>query len=239
MPLLVHGVLDSASGERVSREELADAAGSAVDLVVDGALVAVVSEIDTPEAVPSRANLMAHTRVLERLAGTATVAPMRFGVVVAGREELEEQLEHRREHFLDVIHRLEGHLELRLRGRYEQDEVVREVVAADPRAARLRGSGSFDARMELGERVVAGIEARREVDRDLVLRRLAAHVADVAVSDVADPLDAFAVSLLVHEDDVAEFDAAVESLGVELSPTVRLELVGPVPPFSFAGIGEA
>jgi hypothetical protein len=238
MPLLVHGVV-AASSDGLDPATLAETAGAEVDLVTGEGLVAVTSEIETDEAVPSRANLMAHARLLEALAEHATVAPMRFGVVVPDRSSLEAHLAERAGAFHDVLERLEGHLELRLRGRYDEAEVLRELVAGDRRVARLRGSSSFDARMELGERVVNGIAARRDADRDHVLRRLGPHVADISVSEVAEPLDAFAVSLLVSRDGMGAFDEEIESLGAELSPTVQLELVGPVPPFSFAGTGDA
>jgi hypothetical protein len=237
MPLLVHGVLAASPDESLDPAALAEAAGVDVDLVSTGDLVAVTSETDSDEAIPSRANLMAHARLLESLAEHATVAPMRFGVVVADRPTLEAHVAERADELHDVLQRLEGHLELRLRGRYDEGEVLRELVATDRRVARLRGSTSFDARMELGERVVGGIAARRDADRELVVRRLEPFVADIAVSEVAEPLDAFAVSLLVSREGMGAFDEEIESLGAELSPTVLLELVGPVPPFSFAGTG--
>jgi hypothetical protein len=238
MPLLVHGVV-AASSDGLDPAALTEAAGGEVDLVTAAGLVAMTSEIETDEAVPSRANLMAHARLLEALAEHATVAPMRFGVVVPDRSSLEAHLVERAEEFLAVLERIEGHLELRLRGRYDEAEVLRELVASDRRVARLRGSSSFDDRMELGERVVNGIAARRDADREHVLQRLSPYVTDVAVSEVAEPLDAFAVSLLVPRDGMGAFDEEIESLGVALSPTVQLELVGPVPPFSFAGTGDA
>lgn len=236
MPLLVHGVLAAQAAERLTRPALSEAAGVEVELVPDGRLAAVVSETDADEVLPSRANLTAHARVLECLVEQATVAPMRFGVVVADRARLRAHVEEQQDAYLDVLRRLQGHLELRLRGRYEQDEVVREVVAGDRRAARLRGRAELDARMELGERIVAGIEARRDTDRAHVLRRLGPHLADVAVAEVSEPLDAFALSLLVARTAMEAFDEALESLGAELLPTVHMELVGPVPPFSFAAV---
>jgi hypothetical protein len=238
MSLLVHGVVSASSDEAIDTDALIASAGTGVALFGALGLVAATSEIDGDEAVPSRANLMAHTRLLEVLAETTTVAPMRFGVVVPDRESLVAHLTERADELLEVLQRLDGCLELRLRGQYDEAEVLRELVASDRRVARLRGSSSFDARMELGERVVNGIAARRDVDREHVLRRLSPLVADVVVADVAQPLDAFTLSLLVPREGMAAFDDEIDSLGVEMSPTVRLELVGPVPPFSFAGTGD-
>lgn len=234
MALLVHGLLGAAEATSVDTDDLALAAEREVALIVEGDLAAAVSRTDSPEAVPSRANLLAHARVLERLAEVATVAPMQFGVIVDDHDELARRVEEQHDRMLAVLDRLAGHLEFRLRGRYEEDEVVHEVLADDRRAARLRGDESFDARMELGERIVAGIEARRDADRAHVVERLTPYVADVAVTEVAEPLDAFALSLLVDADGGEAFDEHLEQLGTELAPRLHLELVGPVPPFSFA-----
>jgi hypothetical protein len=239
MPLLVHGLLGAAEAAEVDTDELTLAAEREIAVIVEGELAAAVSHTDSVEAVPSRANLMAHARVLEHLAEVATVAPMQFGVIVDDHDALASSVEEQHDRVLAVLERLEGHLEFRLRGRYEEDEVIREVVAGDPRAVRLRGKDSFDARMELGERIVAGIEARRDADRGHVLERLGPHVADVAVTEVAEPLDAFSLSLLVGTDHRAAFDEHLEALGSELAPRLRLELVGPVPPFSFADPSES
>lgn len=234
MPLLLHGVLAARDRDAITADELADDAPADVELVADGRLVAAVSPTDDLEAVPSRANLLGHARVVEHLGERATVAPMRFGVVVEDRDALVAGLRSRHDHLLEVLARLEGHREFRLRATYDEDAVVRAVLAEDPRAARLRGAEGFDARVELGERVVAGIEARRDADRARALEALEPHVADAVVEDVAEPLAAFALSLLVATDRQKDFDAALDGLGEELAPVIGLELVGPMPPFSFA-----
>ncbi len=237
MPLLLHGLLEASRREAVADGSLDAHVGGEVELVDEGRLLAVVTPTDDPEVLPSRANLMAHTRLLEALAARVTVAPVRFGVVVDDHDALTATMRERHDHLLEVLGRLAGHREFRLRGRYEQDEVVREVLAADERAARLKGAQGVDARMELGERIVAGIEARRDTDRERALAALDEHVTDVAVGAPAEPLDAFTVSLLIDEQRQAAFDAALDDLGARVAPTLALELVGPVPPFSFVDVG--
>jgi hypothetical protein len=198
-------------------------------------LVALVTATEDEEALPTRANLLQHTRVLEQVGAHATVVPMRFGVLVPDAEALvDDYLEPQREQLLSALDRLEGHTELRLRGRYDEAEVIREVLEHDPRAARLRGRHDTDAKMELGERIVAGIDARRDADRDRARAALLPHAAAVADSGTSEPLDAFSLSFLVAENDDGAFDGAVDALGEELAPVIALELVGPVPPFSFA-----
>jgi hypothetical protein len=231
MPLLVHGVvdasaLDASAGLLPSDDDL--------EVVVHGTVAAAVRVTEDAEVLPSRANLLAHTKVLESLATETTVLPMRFGMVVADEQELVEgYLSPQQDALAAALDRLRGHVELRLRGRYDEEAVLREVVAADPGLARLRGRSGVEARMQLGERVVAGIEARRERDLDRLVDALGPHVAGLVAGSVAEPLDAFSLSLLVAEDGMDAFDRALDELGEAVAPVLSLELVGPAPPFSF------
>lgn len=231
MPLLVHGIIEA---DAVEASASAVSSDPELAVVTCRALAAVVRDVEAAEVLPSRANLLEHTAVLERLAEVTTVLPMRFGVVAEDRSALTEgYLDSQHDELLATLGRLRGHVELRLRGRYDEEALLREVVADDPAVARLRGRAGMDARMQLGEHVVAGIEARRERDLERVGDALAPHVAGMVAGSVAEPLDAFSLSLLVDRDAMAPFDRALDELGRTMAPALALELVGPVPPFSF------
>jgi hypothetical protein len=160
---------------------------------------------------------------------------MRFGTLVPGVEALVERfLEPDHDALVDTLGRLDGHVELRLRGRYDEPAVVGAVLARDRKAARLRGRQRIEDRIQLGERIVEGIAERREQDRQAVLEVLAPHAADVEVGEVSQPLDAFVLSFLVARDGLDGFDGRVEALADAVAGMMHLELIGPMPPFSFA-----
>lgn len=230
MPLLVHAVI-AADGSRSS----AARHDAEIELVTHGEVAAVVRPVPDREVLPSRANLLEHTRLLESLTEEGAVLPMRFGVLVDDVEALvEDYLAPQQRMLVEALDRLRGHVELRLRGRYDEAEVVREVVADDPTAARLRGRRDMGSQMRLGERIVEGIEARRARDLDRVVQALEPHTAGIVANSVAEPLDAFSLSLLIPEDGRAAFDRALDQVGVDLGPVLALVLVGPLPAFSFA-----
>jgi hypothetical protein len=233
VPLLVHGIIEaSASPDAPASSASAEVEGTSA--VRYEAVTAVVTTTDASEVLPSRGNLLGHTRVLEQLAKETTVLPMRFGMVAQDETDLiERYLAPQQAALVAALERLRGHVELRLRGRYDEDEVLRAVAAADPGIARLQGSASVDARLRLGERIVAGIEVRRERDLERLTDALGPYVAGVVAGSVAEPLDAFSLSLLVPEDGMDAFDRALDELGRTVAPVLALELVGPVPPFSF------
>lgn len=232
--LVVHGVLRGEDARELDTSALTEVSGSPVRLVEHRDLAALTTETDAGELLPSRANLLAHTGILGAVA-PATVLPMRFGVAVPDGATLRDAyLEPVYDAMLERLDRLDGHVELRLRGTYDEDAVLQEILETDRRARRLRGRESFEARIELGERVAAGIGARRDRDAALVLDELRQHAADVAPGRLAEPLDAFTLSFLVGRGSLDAFDEAVDRLAEKLGTTVHLELVGPLPPFSFA-----
>lgn len=235
MGVLVHGIVDADSVPALSPAALAVAAGRPVRWVVSGELAALVSDGPDGEVLPSRANLLAHTRVLETVAQTMTVLPMRFGVVVPDDAALQrDYLVARRDELRRCLDRLRGFVEFRLRISYVEEEVVRAVLAGDRAAARLRGRPSMQDKVQLGQHISAGIDARRERDAQAALDALAAHAADVSVTALLGGLDVLAASFLVASERHSAFDVAVDELAGRLSPLATVELVGPLPPFSFA-----
>ncbi len=234
MNLMVHGVIEASSVEVLASMNVPGT--TPPESVMHEDVAAVVTATPGAELFPTRANLLHHTRVLEALGARTTVVPMRFGVLVPDAEALvREYLAPAHHGLVGTLERLRDHVELRLRGRYHEPAVIEAVLAADPRAARLRGRDGFEAKMELGERIVAGIEHRRDQDIDRALRALAPHASEVAApTAVTEPLDAFLISFLVSDGARAAFEHRLDRLGEELAPVVALELAGPVPPFSFA-----
>lgn len=236
MGLLVHGIVDAEKVPALSEAAVGAAAGRPPRFVVSGDLAALVTDGPDGEVLPSRANLLVHTRVLEAVAEATTVLPMRFGVVVPDAAALErDYLVAGHDELRRSLDRLRGFVELRLRATYVEDEVVRVVLEGDRKAARLRGRPGMQAKVELGQRISAGIDARRERDAQAALDALAPHVADVAVTAVVGGLDVLVASFLVASDRHTAFDAAVDELAGRLAPVATVELVGPMPPFSFTG----
>lgn len=233
MPFVVHGLC------KADAADVLDPSVEGVDTptrsVVHGDVAALVTATEEVELLPTRANLLTHTRVLEAAAEATTVVPMRFGTVVPDEDTLvATYLQPEHDEIGRRLEELTGRIELRVRATYDEDQAVREVLENDRRAVRLRGRDDFEARMELGERITTGIAARRDDDARYTVEAVRPHVRDVAAGTVSEPLDAFTVSFLVDRDTLGGFEAALERVADELAPRVRMELIGPLPPFSFA-----
>lgn len=206
-------------------------------LVQEGELSAIVSDVEEPEVLPTRLALRTHRDALdlERLDGT--VVPLRFGTVLADDAQVRrELLAANAPAWHATLDRLAGHVELRLRGTFDEPELLRHLVATDRRIARLRGRRGRE--LELGEQVVAAIDRQREEVSSTLERSLAPVCADLHLDPPAEPLDAATVSCLVSDQQRAAFERAVDDLGARVGPVVSFELIGPLPPFSFAELAE-
>jgi hypothetical protein len=212
-----------------------------VETVGHGTLGALVSRVPARRIRATRRDLGAHVRVLQEVMETATVLPMRFGVLFPDEERVRvELLEARRTELESLAARMERHVQLDVRAFYDEEALLRGIVENEPAIARLRGQISalppdathFD-RIRLGEMVAAAVEERRVADERLVLDRLRPFASEVAVEPGASERIAFKGSFLVERDGVERFDRAVDELAAGLAKRMRFKYVGPLAPHAF------
>ncbi|MGI5132029.1 GvpL/GvpF family gas vesicle protein [Pseudonocardia sp. CA-107938] len=213
--------------------------GSVGTVEHDG-LAAVVGAVPEGRALGSRADLLAHESVVDTVAQAATVLPMRFPAVIDDAGIVDELLAPHRDEFLAVLADLEGKVQYTLRGRYEQEVLLREIVEQDPEIRALdqhvRGLpqdvGQAD-RIRLGELVVAALDERSTVDAADIEERLRPYAERVSLSATPLPDEVITAAFLVDRDRAAEFEEAVEELGRDTHDWLRLRLLGPLAPYDF------
>jgi Gas vesicle synthesis protein GvpL/GvpF len=206
-------------------------------------LAAVVS--DAPEGLRAkRRDLEAHEAVLEALSAAGTVLPMRFGTVAPRDVAVVTELEANAPRYRQLVSKLAGRVELNVKAIHREDAVLSELLQRDRslrernQALRTRGGGSYDEKVEFGEAVAAALEERRAQDAAVVVAALRPYAAQVSVGPAVD--GSFVnVSFLVAAVDRTRFDASVSELGRELSGIADVHCYGPLPPYSFVGVGAA
>src|SRR3954470_5552182 len=113
--------------------------GAAVTLVEGDGVAAVVSAADATELRLKRRDLERHLRVIESVFAEMTILPCPFGTVVDSPSELEEGvLAGARANLLAGLARLEGTVQLNVKATYDEEELLRRIVAAEPQVATLR-----------------------------------------------------------------------------------------------------
>jgi hypothetical protein len=205
-----------------------------VSLIESEGRAAIVSGLEAAPVQASRHNLLAHADVVEELHGQAVVLPTRFGTVLEDRDAALELLSLPDVERLLELHR--EHSELTLKGTYDDTVLAQVARPLAPLREAYRKAPTMESGVALGEAVTQGLAERRANDLDRVLERLHDHVEEVVASEPLGELGALDVALLVRRDAVAAIEAALEQAAEELSPPLRLRLVGPLPPYSFVSL---
>jgi hypothetical protein len=242
-PIYVYGVVSNDAAISPPSEGVASAA---TRLIESDGLAALVSSVPTERLRVRRSDLHAHLRALERVFEQTTVLPCRFGTVLPSEDDVRRHLlDARRDELRHLLETLAGHGQMNVKAVYDEAEVLREVVASEPGIARARerarglGDAAYYENIRLGELVTAQLTARRADDAGRIHGRLAPLAADV-VADArdADALLVLKASFLVARKLLDQFDRELESLATEEAPTVRFEVVGPLPPTAFVSLGQ-
>jgi hypothetical protein len=213
-----------------------------VDLVRSGDLAALVSEVDKDQPLGRPEDLMAHQQLLDAAAPEAPVLPLRFGAVLSDKDAVaSELLDANHDDFAAALSELEGRVQFVVKGRYEEDAVLKEVLAENPEAddlrEQIRAHGDEDAtrdlRIQLGEMISEAITAKREADT----RKVGDALEPVAVaSNVREPSherDAANVAVLVETAKQDDLERAVSELAKEWEGRVDVRLLGPMAPYDF------
>jgi Gas vesicle synthesis protein GvpL/GvpF len=204
-------------------------------------IAALVSDLSEGALAAAR-DLRAHWSVLGEAAARTTVLPVRFGTVMESEQAVSlDLLAPNAERLAATLAELDGKVQLSVKGFYDEELLLRQVVQEAPAIARMRErvhglpqAATYYDRIRLGELVAAEVDRHRAQDAELVLGRL----EPLAVAARAEPPTtkdaALDTAFLVERDRVDAFGHAVQELAGELGARVRIRFIGPLPPYSFA-----
>jgi hypothetical protein len=217
-----------------------------VGLVSSGNLAAVVSGIDSDRTVGRRADLISHSRVLDAVAAAGAVIPCRFGSILESQSEVSEQvLEPGSERFEEMLHDLAGRSQFTVHARYEESQILAEIVAEDAEIADLRSQtrdqpedATYQARVRLGELVMQALEAKRATDGPSLLDALMPFTVGCNVRPSAGMDHLIDVAFLVEDKQRDAFEAAAEQAAAELAGRARVKLLGPTAAYDFVAAEE-
>ncbi len=217
--------------------------GAPTRLVVHGSVAAVVSDLQVDRPPGRRADLMSYSAVLDAAAQLGPVVPVQFGSILQDEDDVVEHLlAPDEDHFAALLDELAGRAQFQVRATYQQDVVLPEVVAADPRIAHLREvtrgrpeQEVYGDLVRLGELVSRAIEGKREVDTQLLLDAITPYTAAHRARAGSGVDDLVEVTVLVDDEVRERFEQQLEVLAEAMHERIRLSLVGPLPPYDFVG----
>lgn len=213
-----------------------------VEVIRHRDIAALVSTIDVTKPLGRPEDLTAHEQLLDGTAAQAPVLPLRFGATVAdGEAVVSELLAPHHDEFASALRELEGRAEYVVKGRYVEAAVLKEILAENPEAVRLRDqiretedeNATRDVRIRLGEIVHEAIGAKREQDTRGLEDAVAPHVVTGTVREPTHEEDAVHVALLVETGKAQDLERAVGELAREWEGRVTIRLLGPMAPYDF------
>jgi hypothetical protein len=215
--------------------------GKPLRVVKSDALGALVSEVPDRPLEAGREELLTHSGVLEKALEHGAVLPMRFGVVMPDDSSVRKDLlEAHRPQLEAQLQEMDDKVEVNVKALYDEESILREVLAEDPEVAKLREAvqgapedATYYERIRLGELVAAAQTAKRETDEERILGRLAPHAVAVEAGQPIHERMVVNASFLVSRDGLKKFDGALEQIAAEQHPRIGFKLTGPLPPHSF------
>jgi hypothetical protein len=238
----VYGIIPAAETDGWRRGADIDGPLGKVRVVEAGDLAALVSTLPPDHTPGRREDLDAHRHVLGLAVERGTVIPLRFGMVMDGEDVVRQQLLDRHHpELIGLLRMLEDRVQMTIRALYAEGALLRGAIDGDAEIARLsaavQGRSEMESRrerIELGERVAAAVEARREQDEHVLLDHLQPLVSDLRVDPGGSERVAFNAHLLIRRSRRAVLDEAVATLGRQLDGYLALRYLGPLPPYSFS-----
>ncbi|MER7081498.1 Gas vesicle synthesis protein GvpL/GvpF [Saccharopolyspora kobensis] len=232
-------------------------AGSAVRLVRQGELAALVSSVDAAEfdAEALRKNLedlewleataRAHNRVVLAAAATTTTAPFGLATVYFHDDRVREVLAERAEEFSQVLHSIDDSAEWGVKARADLDDPALRRGTGEAGAEAAAGPGASYLRQLKEQR-----ESRQNAENTALelAGQVHAELCSLARASRSHPpqnrelagyagLMVLNCSYLVDKSAGDEFTATVRRLSDDYQ-ALDVELTGPWPPYSFAQIRE-
>jgi hypothetical protein len=240
----VYGIIEASARKRPKAKGIH---GKPLRVVTSGGLGALVTPIGGSELEAGRDELLAHSRVLEKALESGPVLPMRFGVIMPDEAAVRDDLLDAHGPVLEAqLEALGDKVELNVKGFYDEDSVLREILAEDPTVAELRSVVSghpADAthfeRIRLGELIAGDLAAKREADERRIVDQLVAYATEMDAGKLAHEHMVMNSSFLVERSRVRDFDDALERIAAEQHPRIGFKLTGPLPPHHFVRLGEA
>jgi len=209
-----------------------------------GDLAAVVSDAPVMAYDITRDNLTAHQRVVEESMRQTDVLPVAFGTVARDDRDVREKLLHREHDELkEYLAYVKGRVELGLKVLWDRDRLFAEIAAERDDIRSLRDhlvnrppDSAYFERIQLGELTNAAIAEKRERDAEAVLEQLSPLAVNLQLNRLLTDMMILNASFLVDKDRMSAFDREVQWLGELHADRLKLQYVGPLPPYSFVNV---
>ena len=209
-------------------------------------IAAIVSHSPIVKYPVTRENSMAHAKVLDRAVEEGTVLPVRFSTISEGEGLIiEKVLQPRYQEFVDLMRKMEGKLELRVRARWpDMDAIFAEVVEEDKDIKSLKEEllHEKDAQkkragmVKVGEMIQKDLEEKKKREAEELFETLKPLALEWRENQIYGDMNLINVAFLVAKEKEADFDKKVADLDSTYGKRKQLKYTRSLVPYNFVEI---
>ncbi|MBI4356448.1 MAG: GvpL/GvpF family gas vesicle protein [Gammaproteobacteria bacterium] len=204
-------------------------------------LAAVTSEVSLEENnTASHENLMTHARVIEKVAESHTILPMRFGALAESTDAVITFLKANKRELKKLIKTFDGKAEIGITIIWKDMKKIFKELAEENRTIHiLKKKRAVQSQQELihaGELVEAALDEKKALEGAEYLRKLKKEATQYQMGDLKTEDILLNVSFLLKRNHIKVFDEKVEQLSREFADRIEVKYIGPTAPFSFVNL---
>jgi hypothetical protein len=212
--------------------------------VLNDGIAAVISDSPVTKYAVTRANTLAHQKVMETAMKDYPMLPVRFGTVSENTELIRKKLlKDRHQELTETLEYMKDKVELGVKAIWkDMKPVFEDILAKNPNISRLRDrlqkrrGGVQRDQVRLGEMVKNALEGwKKEIESRILGAFEGLYVEQKKNSQFGDQMITNA-AFLVSKEHEKKFDQAVERIAELFAETMTLKYVGPIPPCNFVEI---
>jgi hypothetical protein len=209
-------------------------------------LAAIVSASPIIKYAVTRANSMAHMKVLEKAMENYTVLPVRFCTIAESSEIIiEKVLKARYQEFIDLLAKMEGKMEISVRARWtDLNAIFAEVVEEHhtlkaSKEALLNEKNEqkkYAGKIKVGQMVQKALEEKKKREAHELLDTLKPFSLEYKENQIYGDMNLVNVAFLITREQEQAFDLKMQELEKAYGTRKQLRYIGPVAPYNFVEV---
>ena len=213
----------------------------------------VVSSHPLAKVAVSRANMLAHQKVVEEVMREFdSVLPARFGSIAASADEIRNLLDRRCVEFKTALRDMDHKIELGVKGRWlDMAAVFKEITDEHKEIRKLKEklqndsggnparkgfSNGVQAKMEVGRMVAKALAKKKEQEAEKIVDALRRTASDCKLNQTFGDEMFINAAFLVDKGRVKEFDNIMDDLNQAHKDRIKFAYAGPLPVYNFVTI---
>jgi hypothetical protein len=209
-------------------------------------IAAIISHSPIVKYQVTREHTMTHAKVLDKAVEEGTVLPVRFCTIAENEEAIVEKvLKPRYQEFVDLLRKMEGKIELRVRARWpHMDAIFAEIAGENDDIKSLKATLINEKNVQkkragmvkVGEMIQKELEEKKRREAEELLEVLIPLSLEWKENQIYGDMNLVNAAFLVVKEKEADFDRAITDLENKYGTRKQLKYTRSLVPYNFVEI---